>query len=100
MRVDPGLRTEHASGKSKRLNQVLVYQWGQAVYGKGMVHCELVYTTDPEMTANWTRISPGRDFIPLGTPLGEGRGEWDSHICFASGVPVRMEQEIRVYCAH
>ena len=67
------------------------------VYGQGMVHCELVYTTDPEMTANWTRITPGQDFIPLGTPMGEGKGQWDSHICFASGVPVRMENEIRVY---
>ena len=66
-------------------------------YGKGKVHCELVYTTDPEMTANWTRITPGRDFIPLGTPLGEGKGQWDSHVCFATGVPVRMEDEVYVF---
>jgi hypothetical protein len=67
------------------------------VYGRGKVHCELVYTTDPSMTANWTRIAPGVDFIPLGTPMGEGKGQFDSHICFASGVPIRMDSEIYVY---
>lgn len=67
------------------------------VYGKGRVHCELVFSTDPDMKANWTRISPGRDFIPLGVPKGEGKGEWDSHICFATGVPLRLPDEIRAF---
>ena len=53
-------------------------------YGKGKIHCELVYTTDPDMASNWTRVSPGSDFIPLGVAHGVGKGDWDSHICFAT----------------
>ena len=28
---------------------------------------------------------------------GESRGVWDSHICFAAGSPLRLEDEVRVY---
>jgi hypothetical protein len=66
-------------------------------YGKGKVHCELQYTTDLNMATNWTRISPGVDFVPLGIAKGEGQGAWDSHICFASGNPLRLEDEVRIY---
>ena len=61
------------------------------------MHCELAWSPDPDMTANWTRLAPGHDFIPLGVPLGPGKGAFDSHICFASGSPLRLENEIRIF---
>jgi len=67
------------------------------VYGKGKVHCELTYSADPTFSSGWQRLAEGRDFIPLGMPRGEGKGAWDSHICFASALPLRLENEVRVF---
>jgi len=67
------------------------------VYNKGKVHCELAMTADPNMTSGWHRVAPGNDFIPLGAVRWLGKGAFDSHICFASGLPLRLQDEIRVY---
>jgi len=55
-------------------------------------------STDPEMGPDtWRRIAPGTDFIPLGEARGPGLGDFDSHICFASALPLRLDDEIRVF---
>ena len=59
---------------------------------------QLAMSTDPEMgPGTWRRIAPGTDFIPLGEARGPGHGDFDSHICFGSAVPVRLADEIRVF---
>jgi hypothetical protein len=55
------------------------------VYGKGKVHCELAWSRDGKQ---YTRVNPGFDFIPHGSIAGKA---FDSHICFASAHPLKME---------
>ena len=53
------------------------------------VHCELAWSPDGR---RYERLFPGQDFIPLGA-LHEA---FDSHICFASAHPIKLENEIRI----
>ena len=66
------------------------------VFGKGKVHCELAWSTNGSY---FERIAPGVDFIPHGkaTAPGDPDNAFDSHICFASATPIKLQDEIRVY---
>ena len=75
------------------LGIVSIFAAGDApnVYGKGKVHCELVWSADG---ARYERIAPGMDFVPLGSIDAR---DFDSHICFASAHPIKLANETRVY---
>ncbi len=68
-------------------------------FGKGKVHCELVWSPDG---TRYRRVLPEGevDFIPHGpaTRPGASDNAFDSHICFASAHPVKTTGgDIRVY---
>ena len=61
------------------------------------VYADVRNSDDSSLNTGWTRITPGNDFIPLGSVRGEGKGDFDSHICFASGNPLRTEDGVKIF---
>ena len=61
------------------------------------MYADVHNSDDSYNNEGWTRISPGNDFIPLGTVKGESKGDFDSHVCFASGNPLRTENGVKVF---
>ena len=67
---------------------------------EGRVHLRLSWSLDAE---NWNWVDggglTGKDFIPLGTTIGNSINPFDSHIIFAAAYPIRMKDDssVRVY---
>ena len=54
---------------------------------QGKVYCELIVSSN--YGANWTRLAPHKQFIPLGNgtngaPGSSNASSWDSHTCYAA----------------
>ena len=66
------------------------------VFGKGKMHCELAWSLNG---SQYSRVAPGHDFIPHGQATAPGAPDnaFDSHICFASAHPIKLDDEVRVY---